>query len=359
MKSNAPLGSCTLALSVLLAACSTQGPDQIVSDRFDYNNAVATSANEQMLLNLVRLRYQDIPTFLQVNSVLTQYIWSANLGIEGSGGASLGFDQYLVGAAGTIRYVERPTITYTPLTGEEFAKQLTTPVPTDLIFSLVQSGWPPEQLLLMGLRRFHDLQNIVAGYAGTLDQDVVDRFRQTTSLFVEVAKRSGMEAQMSAEEEGPRLLVFDDDADLETQQMIDDFKATLGLPAETSAFKITTRVIGRAPDEVTIRVRSILDIMGFLALGVEAPPEHIENGRVAEGLDMGLPEDGTFVPLHVLTATERPTSAFVAVRYAGHWFYIPNSDLRGKQAFGMLSYLFQMQAPRIQGAGPLITVSTG
>ena len=72
--------------------------------------------------------------------------------------------------------------------------------------------------------------------------------------------------------------------------------------------------------------------------------------------DVGL---DPLVPLHVRTATEPPTNAFVSVRYDDHWFYIPNSDQLGKQAFSLLAYLFQMQAPKIQGAGPLITVPTG
>ncbi len=63
--------------------------------------------------------------------------------------------------------------------------------------------------------------------------------------------------------------------------------------------------------------------------------------------------------MHVLATEDPPTDAFVAVQYGNYWYYVPHSDQQSKRAFGLLSYLFQMQAPRIQGAGPLITVSTG
>lgn len=357
MNSTLRPASSGLALSLLLSACVTQGPDQIVADRFDYNNAVATSANEQMLLNLVRLRYSDIPTFLQVNSVLTQYIWSGSIGADANGGSSMGFDQWSVGAGGTLRYIERPTITYTPLTGEEFAQQLTTPIPTELIFSLVQSGWPPEQLLAMGIQRIQDQHNITAFPMADPDR-TIERFRETLRLFVEIALRGGVESQPSTDEENVRVLLFSENVDPETQQLIDDFKTAIGLDAAVSSFKITRRFIGREPDEVTVRIRSVLDIMGYLSLGVEAPPEHLDNGRVVQ-TSGSFAQTASLIPLHVRHSAEPPVGAFVAVRYEDHWFHIPNSDQRSKQSFSMLSYLFQMQAPRIQGAGPLVTVPTG
>ena len=43
-------------LSVLLSGCKTLGPISIPADRFNYNMASAQSANEQMLLNILRLR---------------------------------------------------------------------------------------------------------------------------------------------------------------------------------------------------------------------------------------------------------------------------------------------------------------
>ena len=56
----------TLMLAVtgslmMLSACASRGPGRMPPDRFNYNQAIAQSANEQMLLNLVRLRYSEIP----------------------------------------------------------------------------------------------------------------------------------------------------------------------------------------------------------------------------------------------------------------------------------------------------------
>jgi hypothetical protein len=42
-------------------------------DSFNYNEAISRSSSEQILINLVRLRYREVPVFLAVGSVLTQY----------------------------------------------------------------------------------------------------------------------------------------------------------------------------------------------------------------------------------------------------------------------------------------------
>ena len=55
-------------------------------DRFDYNEALARSSKEQLLINLVRLRYDDVPVFLAVDSVLTQYVYAGDVTLTGSVG---------------------------------------------------------------------------------------------------------------------------------------------------------------------------------------------------------------------------------------------------------------------------------
>ncbi len=43
---------------LLFPACTRFGPKGVPGDRFSYNEAISKSQKEQMLLNLVRLRYR-------------------------------------------------------------------------------------------------------------------------------------------------------------------------------------------------------------------------------------------------------------------------------------------------------------
>jgi hypothetical protein len=78
------------------------------------------TADQQMLLNLVRLRYHQSPVFLEIDSISAQYAWEAT----GAAGAELPEDSamnlFTLGVAG--RVAVQPTVTYSPLQGEDFAK---------------------------------------------------------------------------------------------------------------------------------------------------------------------------------------------------------------------------------------------
>jgi hypothetical protein len=352
-------GSLSVALCLSLGACHAIGPRQVPIDRFDYNTAVANSANEQMLLNLVRLRYTEVPVFLALNSVLTQYVWTGELGASGSSGESLNFPAWTAGGFANVRYVERPTVTYTPLNGQEFAAQLIAPVRADVVFSLVSSGWPPNQLLVMTLQRFNDAENAGSISPHSESHERSGEFSRLVELIIELAKRNAIEViREGAPGQDGSYLELAQHADAETQSLIDEFKALTNLDRGRNHFRITRKIVGRAPDEVTIRMHSLVELMGLLSRGVDIPPEHAETnaeGAAVTGSNGRDPQ----LPLHVLFKSERPRDAFVAVSYGGSWFYIPRGDHASKRAFGLLTYLFQLQAPQQQGVGPLLTVPTG
>jgi hypothetical protein len=349
------------AACLLLAACQSRGPGRLPPDRFNYNAAIAQSANEQMLLNLVRLRYSEIPVFLDVSSVLTQYRYMGSVGVEGSSGESLGDPLWSVGGSANIRYMEQPTITYTPLKGGEFAEQLLEPIPTDMVFSLVESGWPPEELMVMCFFRVNDLVNVP--FDTELEEGEAERlqaFRTAMEQMIELARLNAVELERHEREgEEVRIIVFNTQANPLVQARIDAFKAHVGLDPTLSEFAVTRKTIRRETGEITVRVRSLLELMGFLSHGVEVPATHIEDQRVRPA---AVATDGwarTMVPLHIQSSVDPPESAYVTVRHQDHWFYIAHDDHSSKQSFGLLGYLFQMQSPQQETMGPIITVPTG
>ena len=54
-------------LVVLLPACTSMGPGTVPRDRFDYNTAISDSWKQQTLLNVVKLRYADMPLFEDID----------------------------------------------------------------------------------------------------------------------------------------------------------------------------------------------------------------------------------------------------------------------------------------------------
>jgi len=60
-------------LAALVAACAGIGPGTVPHDRIDYGSAIGDSWKEQTLLNIVKLRYADMPIFLEVAQVIAGY----------------------------------------------------------------------------------------------------------------------------------------------------------------------------------------------------------------------------------------------------------------------------------------------
>ena len=117
----------------LLSGCAAIGPLTVSRDRFDYTAAISDSWKNQMLFNMVKIRYGDAPVFLDVSSVISQYqiAGAINLGATISQGPwnspYIPRSTETIGTAGT--YVDRPTITYTPILGDKFARSLMSPIP--------------------------------------------------------------------------------------------------------------------------------------------------------------------------------------------------------------------------------------
>src|SRR5215467_4326538 len=151
------------AVFVLLSStgCASIGPGTVTRDRFDYVTAISDSWKSQMLFNLVKLRYGDAPVFLDVASVINQYLAEGSVGYSGSWAQNAQLPwpyTALYNVLGTGRYAERPTITYSPLSGEKFARSLMTPIPPAAVLSFIQGGYPVDLVLRLAVQSINGIR---------------------------------------------------------------------------------------------------------------------------------------------------------------------------------------------------------
>ena len=62
-----------LAVISPMTSCMGYGPRTIERDQMDYGLSISTALQQQLLGNIVRLRYMEAPVFVDVSSVINQY----------------------------------------------------------------------------------------------------------------------------------------------------------------------------------------------------------------------------------------------------------------------------------------------
>ncbi|HSL82195.1 MAG TPA: hypothetical protein VLF66_05430, partial [Thermoanaerobaculia bacterium] len=352
-----------LACAALLAGCNSLGPQAVRRAPFEYNEALVRARNEQLLLNLVRLRYRDTPYFLQPTSLSTQY--------ELQGGASLGLTVVEGGggdaSAGTgITVSERPTVTWTPLQGEDFVKELLSPIPLETVMLLPQAGWSIDRVLRLTVQSLNGLPNAPSasgptpGYTPFYEdfQDVTCALRRLQVrgrlelVAREVERGAGADPGSAAEPAVEYLLRLlppgggaprrtrplpegachrppatgddDGDPDLVAERLASRWVARNGVE------ELRLRSAYEAPEgELAVLTRSFLGALYYLSQGVEVPPGHLERGLVTPTLASApapgaAPRDwarelteGLFRVRAAPSRKDLPPDAFVQVHYQG------------------------------------------
>jgi hypothetical protein len=359
----APLGAC-LALIVLAAGCAL-GPRTVIRDRFDYSAAVADSWKSQMLLNLVRIRYGDTGVFLDVGQIVAGY------SLESVASAGVVWNIFGVtiphpnvpnnivtgGIAG--RFTDRPTITYTPLMGERFARSMMSPIPPAAVLSLLQAGYPVDLVLRLMVSVVNGIANRYGGDARARPADpefypLLERMRR-----VQLSGGIGMRVHRINNEESV-LMTFRGKLDPGIEEEIRAIRHALGLDPEAREFRIVYGSVSSSEREVAILTRSALEVLVDLSSFITVPEVHVTERRVAPTAE---PEAGPAGPLRpliqVASGTEPPADAFVAVPYRGHWFWIDDRDMPSKRMFSFIMFIFTLVEPGSKEPPPVLTIPTG
>ncbi|MFN3398639.1 MAG: hypothetical protein ACK4ZS_08935, partial [Sulfurimicrobium sp.] len=100
-----------MTVLLLVSGCQTIGFGSVPRDRMGYAAAIGDSWKEQMLLNIVKLRYLDTPVYLDVTSVISSYSLESNVGLAANV-FPRATDSNNLGLSAAGRYSESPTISY-------------------------------------------------------------------------------------------------------------------------------------------------------------------------------------------------------------------------------------------------------
>ena len=344
--------------ALVLTGCKSIGPGTIPRDRYEYSSSISESWKRQALLNVVKLRYLDPPIFVDVGQIVAGYSLETGL----SAGASLpqngNFGGNTATLGGSAKFTDRPTITYTPLTGNKFVKALMTPLPPESVFFTIESGWPADAILFASVARLNGLRNQEASLAGLSKAE--PRFLRALELFrqLQLSGSVGMRIVQDDQKHQTALVTFRaKDISEETLAESRELRQLLGLAPEATELKLVLGAVPANDRELALQTRSLMHILSMMAAQVEVPAEDVAQGRATPGLDEVEKQGTPPVRLaHILSSKSKPNDAYVAVQYRNHWFWIDDRDLKSKRSFAFLMILFTLADSGEKEAMPLITI---
>lgn len=337
-------------------------------ERGSYNLALQYTNNEQLLLNIVRLRYRDTPIFLEVSSLSTQFSFEAST----QAGAELNNiqqgDVFTLGTAAV--YATRPTVTYTPLQGEDFSQRLLSPLSLDTLMLLSRSGWPLKRILRLCVQRLNQVKNAPRAGGPTPERAPEYKdFARLLTLLGELYEQDAVDLVYEASPAPDRptrvVLQFATDAleRPETRELLTLLQLASGRRHYPLTYYVVEHEQAQDQESLSVETRSLLGILFLLSQSVEAPERDIRTGKVTVTRDeTGAPFDWQNVTgdlLRIQSTPALPVHAAVAVQYRGSWFYIDDADLGSKSTFALLSQLFALQAGKIDRLAPLLTLPVG
>jgi len=348
------------AALVLTVGCASIGPGTVARDRFDYTGAVAESWKSQMLLNLVKLRYGDPPVFLDVGQIVSGYTVQSTFTAGGTVFSTSGVvpgvpnSSVVLGAQG--QYIDRPTITYAPLSGERFARSLMTPIPPAALLSLIQAGNPVNAVLRIGVHAINGIQNRYGGELRARPADpefhvLLERLRR-----IQLAGAIGLRVRRLDREEAV-LMVFRKDTEPDVAPESRAVRELLGLDPGAREFQIVYGSVAANDKQIAILSRSILEILVDLSSFIDVPEAHVTDRRVMPTAEPEAGPSGPIRPLiRVGSSVERPADAFLAVPYRGYWFWIDDRDMPSKRLFSFLMFIFTLVETGGKEAPPVLTI---
>src|SRR5215470_2189436 len=345
--------SVAILASSMLIGCASIGPRHIVHDRFDYADALSRSWKENMLLNLVKLRYADAPLFLDVSSIVEQYSRQGQLAAGTQYPVISGVNPSNVG--GTVEWADRPTISYQPLTGSHFTRSLLTPMKPVEVMNLIQSGWPVAIVFRFGVR---SINGVRAGTLTHLTSEAADpRFAQLVEALGRLQEHDnfGVREEKKGDQEIP-FIVLPRSADTQVEADRRFVVDTLGLDPARSEYRLSFGAVSAGKDEIAVVTRTVFEILGQLSFDVQVPPQHEADGRVGPPLPAGIHRATS---LHVLSGVDRPASAFTAVRYQDYWFWIDNQDFASKRTLSFMMILLALAETGGAAPAPALTLPAG
>lgn len=380
-----------LAMAIALTGAggciSTIALDRAV---IDYDTTTANSISKQLLLNIARARDDRPMHFTAISSIAATYKFSAGVG---TGGAQAGPSGHVIVPLINASTEENPTISITPMQGEEFTQRLLTPFQEQKLTLLLRQGYDADSLLrVLGAEVRIDGDSVVH-HNRPADHDGYIIYRKVMSHLSTIQDRHALyvdplhfdhtwmvpvasvtpetfastykdfsvtcakdQCQVSKRVNGRVMITNYDPSVLSNDERTRLHAEADEAPPNDILLDIRAGYVGgEYPMHGRLRLRSFHEVINFIGRGMAEEPE------------FDVPPDPrtpqvTENPAHTLEiseSSEAPPGDELSVELRGRHYSVRQETgyQWNKKAFSLIYQLFQMSVSTVEPTGPAITIS--
>jgi len=360
-----------------------------------YDEVTRMLDEKLLLLNIARVSNQEPVHFTSTSSIAATFNWTATLGASGEVTESKGTNFFNLNIGGSAS--ENPTFSISPVSGKEFTERVATPF-QDTIFEFLvfQGGKINQAMRLMSAgvevqkpdgrfvrfiendpqrpKEYEEFRRIAAHLQWlndnrqlfvrplVFDETLIADFKNTPSAGdINNGFNMGLRWRQKPNGnyelmhlKGGRVVVanFDPMALTDQQRSALDDKIKKNPSGFVYIDIAPNGPGGNFPIQGAVKLRSMFQILNFIATGIRIAPEFAVNPILpTEETDVGA------TATLKINVTDRPPDLRIpTVYYNGHYYSV-NDTVWDRTTFLILSILFQTTIGRIENVGIPITIS--
>jgi hypothetical protein len=386
----ATLNLLTGAVTVAMSGCL--GPPVLERQVLGYDEVTRMLDEKLLLLNIARVSNQEPVHFTSTSSIAATFNWTATLGASGEVTESKGTNFLNLNIGGSAS--ENPTFSISPVSGKEFTERVATPFQDTIFEFLVFQGGKINQamrLMSAGIevqkpdgrfvrfiendpqrpKEYAEFRHIAAHLQWlndnrqlfvrplVFDETLIADFKSTPSAGdINNGFNMGLRWRQKPNGnyeltrlKGGRVVV----ANFDPMALTDQQRSALDEKIKKNPSGFVYLDIepngpgGNLPIQGAIKLRSMFQILNFIATGIRIAPE-FEVGPTEEA------DVGATATLKINVTDSPPDQRLPTVYYDGHYYSV-NDTVWDRTTFLILSILFQTTIGRIENVGIPITIS--
>jgi len=381
------------AIAVAVSGCI--GPPVLERQVLGYDEVTRTLDEKLLLLNIARVSNEEPVHFTSTSSIAATFNWTTTLGASGERTESKGTNFLNLNIGGSAS--ENPTFSISPISGKEFTERVATPFQdTSFEFLVFQGGKINQAMRLMSAgievqtpdgrfvrfiendpqrpKEYEEFRQIAAHLQWlndnrhlfvrplVFDETLVADFKSTPSAAdINNGFNMGLRWRQKPNGnyeltrlKGGRVVVTNFDPMALTEQQ--RFELDEKIKKNPSGFVYLdvepNGPGGNLPIQGAIKLRSMFQILNFIATGIRIAPEF--------KVSPNLPTEETGVAgtatLKINVTDSPPDLRLPTVYYDGHYYSV-NDTVWDRTTFLILSILFQTTIGRPENVGIPITIS--